>query len=34
MGRFCLLAYAGLIDRFRRARGFFYKLAVFSISSN
>jgi len=27
MGRFCLFAYAGLTDRFRHARGFFYKLA-------
>jgi len=23
MGRFCLFAYTGLTDRFRRARGFF-----------
>jgi len=27
MGRFCLFACTGLIDRFRHARGFFYKLA-------
>jgi len=27
MGRFCLFAYAGLTDRFRRARGFFYNFA-------
>jgi len=27
MGRFCLFAYAGLTDRFRRARDFFYNLA-------
>jgi len=27
MGRFCLLAYTGLTDRFRHARRFFYKLA-------
>jgi len=27
MGRFYLFAYAGLTDRFRPARGFFYKLA-------
>jgi len=27
MGRFCLFAYTGLTDRFRHARGFFYKLA-------
>jgi len=27
MGRFCLFAYTGLSDRFRHARGFFYKFA-------
>jgi len=27
MGTFCLIAYAGLTDRFRRARGFLYNLA-------
>ena len=27
MGRFCLFAYTGLTDRFRHARGLFYKLA-------
>jgi len=27
MGRFCLFAYTGLTDRFRRERGFSYKLA-------
>jgi len=26
MGRFCLFAYTGLTDRFRRARGFLYNL--------
>jgi len=27
VGRFCLLAYIGLTDRFRCARGFLYKFA-------
>jgi len=27
MGRFCLFAYTGLTDRFRRALGFLYNLA-------
>jgi len=27
MGRFFLFSYTGLTDRFRHARGFFYKLA-------
>jgi len=27
MGTFCLFAYTGLTDRFRRARGFLYNLA-------
>ena len=27
MGRFCLFAYTGLIDRFRRVRGFLHNLA-------
>jgi len=27
MGRFCLLTYTGLTDRFRRASGFLYNLA-------
>ena len=27
MGRFCLIAYTGLTDRFRRGRGFLYNLA-------
>jgi len=26
-GRFCLFAYTGLTDRFRRRRGFLYNLA-------
>jgi len=30
MGRFCLFAYTGLTDRFRRARGFFLQLSKFS----
>ena len=28
MGRFCLFAYTGLPDRFRRTGGFFYNLAI------
>jgi len=27
MGRFCLFAYTGLTDRFRRVRGFLYNLS-------
>jgi len=27
MGRYCLFAYTGLTDTFRRVRGVFYKLA-------
>jgi len=33
MDSFCLFAYTGLTDRFRRARGFLYNWTVFSSSS-